>query len=221
MEKAAGWMKKYISVLLKLHCVKTLQPTFLHSKKCCYASTKTNLPQATCLHYHTHLLILCIQKKKRKKVNLQSQSRLSTIVIVTPPGNNKCNETALQRSNMIVKKYQDKNKKRFKKKVSTKKCWHYFCCPRTEIMTHTDENRTCEFSDTYMCVQVDVGLWLWHTCVSVVHLWLTHGFAQDILIPKVYWAAQWSWFAWVNALRKLSLMKSWKVTAATSGPISE
>ena len=176
---------------------------------------KTNLPQATCLHYHTHLLILYI----KKKVNLQSQSGLPTIVIITPPGNNKCNETVLQRKNYQATWLRKSTKKKKGKKKKGKKkrrrfqedeCWHYFCCPRTEIMTHTDEKRTCEFSDTYMCVQVDVGLWLWHTCASVVHLWLSHGFAQDILIPKVHWAAQWRWFAWVNALRKLSLMQSWK-----------
>ena len=151
----------------------------------CLNKKQKNLPQATCLHYHTHLLILCIQKKKkRKKVNLQSQSGLSTIVIVTPPGNNKCNETALQRSNMIVKKYQDKNKQ---KKVKKKR----FPRRSVDIIFAALELRSwhtlLKIAPVSSLIHTCVSKLMWDCdCGTPVCLWCTCGW--PMVLHKTFWS---------------------------------
>ena len=48
----------------------------------------------------------------------------------------------------------------------------------------------------------------------------THHLADYVatyFLALAYWVAQWSWFAWVNALCNLSCKKLWEVTASLPG----
>ena len=48
-------------------------------------------------------------------------------------------------------------------------------------------------------------------------LWGPSGSVLGPLLFVLYWAVQWSWFAWVNALCNLSRKKLWEVAASLSG----
>ena len=183
---------------------------------------KTNLPQATCLHYHTHLLILYI----KKKVNLQSQSGLPTIVIITPPGNNKCNETVLQRKNYqatwLRKSTKKKKGKKRKEDVSTKTSVDIIFAALELRSWHTLMKTAPVSSLTHTCA----SKLMWDCdCGTPVRLWCTCGWAM--VLHKTFWSpkcieqlSEGGLREWMPLLGFHSCSHE-KVTAVTSGPISE
>ena len=53
------------------------------------------------------------------------------------------------------------------------------------------------------------------SCLNL--LLLLYPWFQQFLLEFKYWAVQWSWFAWVNALCNLLRKKSWVVAASLPG----
>ena len=58
--------------------------------------------------------------------------------------------------------------------------------------------------------------WVTATCYST-RLCASPRFLQDQVLCRLYWAVQWSWFAWVNALCNLSCKKSQEVAVSLPG----